>query len=120
MRWCFLALSLVCPLVVAAAPEDLRVVRIINDTRTQIVSFAVASAGSGRWRTIEFTRRPFDYGLVFTLAWHDDDGCLRDFRTMLSDGRRIDARGFDLCGPDTAYWPGRFFHHGRQVEMPSL
>lgn len=120
MRWCFLALSFVCPLVVAAATKDLRVVEIMNDTRSQIVSFAEAPAGSGRWRTIEFTDRPFDYGLAFTLAWHDNGGCLRDFRTELSDGRRIDVRGFNLCGKDSRYWPGRFFHHGRQVEMPEL
>lgn len=120
MRWSFLVSLLICPMIVVAGPEDLRVVKIMNDTRSQIVSFAVAPTGSGRWRTVEFTGRPFDYGLAFTLAWHDDDGCVRDFRTMLSDGRRIDVRGFDLCGPDSRYWPGRFFHHGHQVQMPSL
>jgi hypothetical protein len=82
---------------------------VINDTRSQIVSFSIAPAGTGHWTRIDFNRpmqpSSFDVGFAVSLRVRDDDGCLRDLRTVLSDGRRIVTRHFDLCHVH-AYWPG--------------
>lgn len=48
----------------------------------------------------------FHYQLAVTLVFHDDDqGCLRDLRTVLADGHRILARNFNVCRHH-AYRPG--------------
>jgi hypothetical protein len=82
---------------------------VINDTRASIDSFSIAPAGTDHWTSVDF-RRPmqessFDYELAVLLQVRDDDGCLRDLRTVLSDGSRIVTRNFDLCHAH-AYRPG--------------
>lgn len=94
---------------------------VINDTRSRIDSFSIAPVGTEHWTRVDF-RGPveessFDYELAVMLQIHDHDGCLRDLRTVLSDGRLIFARNFDLCHFH-AYRPGvRFFkgHPGSRI-----
>ncbi|GGA35412.1 hypothetical protein [Dyella nitratireducens] len=114
MRSCLAALCLASlPLTVLA--DSLHTLEVINDTRSSIDSFAVAPAGSGRWTEVRF-KSPmqeswFDYELAVTVQFHDDEGCFRDLRTMLSDGRRIFARNFNICQYDS-YRPGIRFRNG--------
>jgi hypothetical protein len=82
---------------------------IINDTRSHIDSFSIAPFGTDRWASVDF-RVPmqdssFDYGFAVMLQLHDDDGCMRNLRTVLSDGRRIVTNHFDICHR-RAYRPG--------------
>lgn len=105
----------------AALADNRHIIEVINDTRSQIDSFAMAPAGTGQWSEIDF-RSPlqdssFDYEVAVTLEFHDGDGCLRDLRTVLSDGRRIFAHNFDLCHFH-AYRPGTPFRHSRSQVMP--
>ncbi|GLQ89650.1 hypothetical protein [Dyella flagellata] len=114
MRSHLAALCLACfPCVVLA--DSVRTIEVINDTHSRIDTFAMAPAGSDRWIEVDF-RAPmheswFDHQLALMLQFHDNDSCLRDLRTELSDGRRIFARRFDLCRFH-AYRPGMSFHHG--------
>jgi hypothetical protein len=88
---------------------------VINDTRARIDSFSMAPAGTDRWTKVDFTdpemQASFDNGITATLQIHDDDGCLRDLRTVLSSGRQIFVRRFDLCHFD-AYRVGVLFRNG--------
>jgi hypothetical protein len=83
--------------------------KVINDTRSHIDSFSIAPVGTDRWTSIDFRvpmrESSFDYGLAVMLHIHDDDGCMRDLRTVLSDGRRIVTNHFDICHGH-AYRPG--------------
>jgi hypothetical protein len=83
--------------------------KIINDTRSHIDSFSIAPAGTDRWTNVDFRvpmqESSFDYGFAVLLQLHDDDGCLRDLRTVLPDGRRIVTNHFDICHGH-AYRPG--------------
>lgn len=119
MRSWVIAICLVCLPFTAAAAGSGYAVQVANDTRSAILAFDVAPAGSSNWVHVDFTHRPFEYmdGMIITL--HDGDGCLRDFRTILSDGRRIVAHGFDLCRLHT-YRPGRTFYDGHQggIRLP--
>lgn len=114
MRSCLAALCLACCPVVTLA-DSVHVIEVINDTRSSIDSFAIAPAGSGRWVEVNF--RPtmqgswFDYELAVTVQVRDREGCLRDLRTLLSDGRRIFARNFNLCQYHS-YRPGSYFRNG--------
>lgn len=114
MRSRFAALCFAClPFCVLA--DSVHTIEVINDTHSRIDTFAMAPAGSVRWVEVDF-RAPmqesyFDHQLALMLHFHDNDGCLRDLRTVLSDGRRIFARHFDLCRLHT-YRPGMSFHHG--------
>jgi hypothetical protein len=122
MRPCLIAVCLaVLPVVTLA--DSVRTIEVVNDTRSRIDSFAMAPAGSNHWVEMSFKapmqESSFDYEVAFTMAFRDDDGCLRDLRTVLSDGRRIFARNFDLCHFH-AYYPGKRFyggHPGSQI-MP--
>jgi hypothetical protein len=82
---------------------------LINNTRSRIDSFSIAPAGTNHWTNIDFRgamqQSSFDYQLAVTLHIHDDNGCLRDLRTVLSSGLRIFTRHFDLCHVH-AYRPG--------------
>lgn len=108
MRLWALALPLAClPLAVVA--ESIHSIQVINDMRSQIVSFTIYPAGSNQGAEVEFANRLFDYGTVVNLEFRDDSGCLRDFRTLLSDGEKIVARNFNVCTRH-AYRPGTSFN----------
>ena len=115
MRPCLVALCLAClPLTVLA--DSVHTIEVTNDTRSRIDSFSMAPAGSDHWTEVNF-RAPmqessFDYEVAITMEFHDSDGCLRDLRTELSDGRKIFAHNFDVCHFH-AYRPGRRFYGGR-------
>jgi hypothetical protein len=113
MRPCLLA-ACVAYLPLAALAASAHTIRIINDKRVQIVSFSVAPAGSSRWVEFDFKDEPFGYEVAKTLTFRDDDGCLRDLRTVLSDGREVMAHNFDVCH-DHVYWPGMTFHDSHGV-----
>jgi len=95
-----------------ASPRSMHVLELINDTRGDIDSFSIAPAGTDHWTNIDFRgameESSLDYGSAVILTFHDTDGCLRDLRTFLSDGRRILTHNFDLCHFH-AYSPGCFF-----------
>jgi hypothetical protein len=82
---------------------------LINNTRSRIDSFSIAPAGTDHWTNVDFRgpmqQSSFDYQLAVTLQIHDNNGCLRDLRTVLSSGLRIYTRHFDLCHIH-AYRPG--------------
>lgn len=114
MRSCLAMLWLTClPTVTLAA--SIHTVEVFNDTHARIDSFSMAPAGSNRWVEKDFTapmqQFSFDHGLAITLRFYDNDDCLRDLRTVLSDGRRIVAHNFDVCRLHV-YWPGRRFYDG--------
>jgi hypothetical protein len=83
--------------------------KIINDTRSHIDSFSIAPFGTDRWTSVDFRvpvqESSFDYGFAVMLQLHDDGGCVRNLRTVLSDGRRIATNHFDICHGH-AYRPG--------------
>jgi hypothetical protein len=114
MRPCLTALCFACfPL--AALADSVHTIEVVNDTRGSIDTFAMAPAGSGRWTEMDFRDSMqdswFDYELAVTLAFHDhDESCLRDLRTVLSDGRRILVRNFNMCRHH-AYRPGTFYRN---------
>lgn len=114
MRSRLAALCLACFPLLALA-DSVHTLEVINDTRTPINSFSIAPAGSEHWAEVSFKTPTqgflFDYGLAVTLEFHDDDGCLRDLRTLFSNGRRIYARHFDVCKLHS-YRPGVSFHNG--------
>jgi hypothetical protein len=102
----------------AATAQSVHVVQVINDTRSSILSFSIAPAGSHRWTKVGFgDNRPFNYGSAFNIELHDDQGCLRDFRTVLSDGRWIFARDIDVCQLH-AYRPGVRYYNSRPGTAP--
>ncbi|WP_233841297.1 hypothetical protein [Dyella sp. 2HG41-7] len=111
-RLAILCLTLI-PAVALA--DSVHTIEVRNDTHSRIDSFAMAPAGSNRWVEKDFTapmgQFEFDYQLAVTLRFYDNDGCLRDLRTVLSDGRRIVARNFDVCQLHV-YRPGRRFYDG--------
>lgn len=95
-----------------AGTLSIHTLEVINDTRSRIDSFSIAPAGTDRWTNVDF-KAPmqeswFDYELAIMLQVHDDGGCMHDLRTVLSDGRRIFTRNFDLCHLH-AYRPGLSF-----------
>lgn len=100
----------------SASPLSIHVLELINDTRGEIDSFSIAPAGTGHWTNVDFRgamqESSLDYGSAAILTFHDTDGCLRDLRTVLSDGRRILTHNFDLCHFH-AYSPGVFFPKSR-------
>ena len=108
MRLWGVAMVLAC-LPFTAVADSVYAVQVVNDTWGTILAFDVAPAGSSNWVHVDFSKRPFEYGDAMVIALHDGDGCLRDFRTMLSDGRRIIAHHFDLCRLHS-YRPGLPFH----------
>lgn len=114
MRSCLVVLCLgVVPIVALA--DSVHTIEVINDTRGSIDSFAIAPAGSGRWIEVNF-KQPmqdswFDYGVAVNVQIRDDEGCFRDLRTLLSDGRRVFARNFNLCQYHS-YRPGTSFRNG--------
>jgi arylamine N-acetyltransferase len=115
MRYRIIALYLAC-LPAAVLAQSVHTIEVINDTRSRIDTFSVAPAGSNDWTDMDF-RTPmqestFDYAVAITLEYHDDSGCLRDLRTVLSDGRRIVAHNFDWCHFH-AYRPGTRFRGRR-------
>lgn len=122
MRFRLVALCFAC-LPLATLADSVHTIEVVNGTHARIDSFALAPAGTTDWTEVEF-RKPmqafyFDDDLAVTLEVHDHDGCLRDLRTVLSNGRRILAHNFDLCHFHS-YWPGRRFpkgHPGSQI-MP--
>jgi len=104
----------------STSPLSLHVLELINDTRGDIDSFSIAPAGTAHWTNVDFRRAmqesSLDYGSAAILTFHDTDGCLRDLRTVLSDGRRILTHNFDLCHFH-AYSPGVFFPRSRNDGM---
>ena len=119
MRLFITTLCLACfPLATQA--DSVHTIEVINDTYSRIDTFSMAPAGSDRWIEVDFRgamqESSFEHQLAMLLQFHDGDGCLRDLRTVLSDGRRIIARNFNLCRFH-AYRPGTPFHHGRQVSQ---
>jgi hypothetical protein len=111
MRASLLALSFACIPMMATA-QSIHTITLINDTRSQIVSFWIAPTGSHAWIKVDFTHLPFEYGDAYDIALEDSLGCQRDFRTLLSDGRNILASDFDICRLH-AYRPQVPFWHGR-------
>jgi hypothetical protein len=114
MRPCLAVLCFACFPVTALA-TSVHTIEVVNDTRGNIDAFAMAPAGSGHWTEMDFkgTKRDswFGYELAVTLAFHDDDaGCLRDLRTVLSDGHRIVSRNFNVC-KHHAYRPGTLYRN---------
>jgi hypothetical protein len=107
MRSWVLALPFAC-LPYAAVAESFHAVKVINDTHSRIVSFTMSPAGSPQDAKVDFSGRPFDDGTAVILSFRDDDGCLRDFHTLLSDGEVITAKNFDICARH-AYRPGLSF-----------
>lgn len=103
-----------------ASPLSMHVLELINDTRGNIDSFSIAPAGTDHWTNIDFRNAmeesSLDYGNAAILTFHDTDGCLRDLRTVLSDGRRIFTHNFDLCHFH-AYSPGVLFPRSRNDGM---
>lgn len=100
MRSCLIVLCLGAFPFVALA-DSVHTIEVINDTRSSIDSFAIAPAGSGHWTEVDF-KKPmqdswFDYEVAVNVQIRDDEGCFRDLRTLLSDGRRVFARNFNLC-----------------------
>jgi hypothetical protein len=114
MRSCLVALCLACFPIVALA-DSVQTLQVIDGTRSRIESFSMAPAGSDHWTMVDLkglVQEPsFGYEMVITLAVRDDDGCLRDLRTVLTGGRQIVVRNFDLCHSH-AYWPGRRVRNG--------
>jgi hypothetical protein len=110
MRSWVLALPFVC-LPFGAEAQSVHAIQLVNDTKSQIVSFAVSPAGGDRDAKVDFTNRSFYYGDAVNIELHDNEGCLRDFRTLTSDGRTIVARNFNVCTMH-AYRPGVRFRHG--------
>lgn len=96
------------PSILADSPS-MFTLKVINDTRSHIDSISIAPIGTDHWINVDF-RKPmqgssFDDGLAVILQIHDHQGCLRDLRTVLSDGQRIVVHNFDLCHVHT-YRPG--------------
>lgn len=114
MRPCLLAVCLAC-LPITALAQSRHSVKVINDTRSRIESFALAPAGSDHWTKVDFRGQDFDYELAEVINF-SDDRCLYDFRTVLSDGRRILAHDFDACRFH-AYRPGVRFYRGHPGEV---
>ncbi|HUA78939.1 MAG TPA: hypothetical protein VL997_01100 [Dyella sp.] len=114
MRFRSAMLCLACLPAVTLA-DSVHTIEVFNDTHSRIDSFSMAPAGSDRWVEKDFTGPgqsfSFDHQLAITLRFYDNDGCMRDLRTVLSDGRRIVARHFDVCHLHV-YWPGRRFYNG--------
>ncbi|RDS84723.1 hypothetical protein DWU98_01810 [Dyella monticola] len=82
---------------------------LVNDTRTRVVSFSVALAGSSNWTTIDFHDPLFEYGdAKLVEVQGNGDDCLYDLRTTLSDGRNVRVRKFDACHRHV-YRPGPAF-----------
>jgi hypothetical protein len=104
----------------SASALSMHVLALINDTRGDIDSFSIAPAGTDHWTHIDFRQAiqesSLDYGSAAILTFHDADGCLRDLRTVLSDGRRIFTHNFDLCHFH-AYSPGVLFPRSRNDGM---
>jgi hypothetical protein len=110
MRFGFMAAGLAC-LSFAVAAESVHSVKLINDTHTRIVSFAIAPAGDGHWTEVEFHDPLLENQNTMLVEIHDGKTCLYDFRTTFSDGRYVLARNVDLCRLRT-YRPGRRFYDG--------
>jgi hypothetical protein len=110
MRLWFFTLSLAC-LSFAVRAQSVHTFKLINDTRTTIISFTVSIPGNRHGAEVDFRKQPFDSATAVNIELYDGDGCLRDLHTQLSDGRNIVARGFNVCTMH-AYRPGLSFHNG--------
>jgi hypothetical protein len=118
MRFCLALLCFGFPAIVLA--DSIHTIEVINDTGSRIDTFSMAPAGTTDWTVMDF-RKPmqesyFDYELAVIMEFRDHDGCRRDLRTELSDGRRILARNFDLCHFH-AYRPGTRFRNGQGSQI---
>ena len=73
-------------------------VDLVNNATSSIVSLEVARAGSARYHVLHFGAAPLPGGgASATVAIRKgDDGCLRDLRVGLADGRVVMQRGLDV------------------------
>jgi hypothetical protein len=69
---------------------------LVNAAHDSVTSFAVAPAGSGAFREIDLGG-PLRGGLTSTTVDLADGGCLRDFRLVFRDGRRLLYPAIDVC-----------------------
>jgi hypothetical protein len=109
----WLRIPLLAYLPIAATAQSTHTLQLINDTHSSIVSFWIAPAGSRAWTRIDFTELRFDSGWAYIIGLKDDQDCLRDFRTLLSDGETVRAKDFDICRLH-AYQVGIPFRRGHQ------
>lgn len=108
MRVGLFAIGLLC-LTTFVDAASVHSFKLVNDTRTRVVSFSVAQAGSDNWTTVDFHDPLFEHGdAKLVEVSSDSDGCLYDLRTALSDGRNVVARKFDACHRHV-YRPGKAF-----------
>lgn len=98
-------------LPVMATAQSVHTVKLINDTRSSVVAFWVAPAGTHAWIKVDLSANPVDAQSATDVELRGDQACKYDFRTTLSDGRIILAPGFDVCRLH-AYRAGRPFWHG--------
>lgn len=110
MRSRFFAAGLAC-LSFTVAAESAHSVKLINDTHTRIVSFAVAPVGDDRWTKVDFHDPLFENQEAVMVEIRGGEACRYDFRTTLSDGRSILIHNFNICRYH-AYRPGVRFYYG--------
>jgi hypothetical protein len=73
-------------------------VDLVNNATSSIVSLEVARAGSTRFRALRLDTSLPGGGASATVAIRKgDDGCLRDLRVGLADGRVLTHRRLDVC-----------------------
>lgn len=74
-------------------------VDLVNKATSSIVSIEVARGGSTRYHALHFAVVPLPGGgeSATVAIRQGDDGCLRDLRVGLADGRVVTQRGLDVC-----------------------
>ncbi|MGN6520707.1 MAG: hypothetical protein ACTHK2_14905 [Dokdonella sp.] len=80
-----------------ARADDLHYLDLVNTAPASLVGFAVATAGSGDWRTIELGGAPLQGGGDTTTVAIRGEGCLCDLRSTFGDGLVLVQRDFDVC-----------------------
>lgn len=94
-----------------AMAQSAHTVKLINDTRSSVVSFWIAPTGTHAWTRADLSAEPIGSQWAAEVELHGGQECVYDFRTTLSDGRIILADGFNVCLRDR-YRVGRPFRYG--------
>lgn len=110
MRYPLVAIALAASQACATGP--IHYVDVVNTAPVSIASFSVAVAGSGAFRDVPLGTSPVRGGGDSTTVRIGDDGCLRDFRTVFSDGRVLLQQNFDVCR-NRSYHTGQYLQRGQ-------
>jgi hypothetical protein len=111
-----LAIALVLGASGAGAAGPVHYLDVINTADSSLVAFAVAPAGTNRFKDFALGDAPLHGGgNSMTLAiGNDDGGCLRDLRATFANGRTLIQQDFNVC-KYRSYHTGRYLRRREPV-----